>query len=451
MTRKLPIPAREDLIRVYQMHRSISKTAREFGTTNPTVRRWLINYGIDRYSHQEAFNFDLQSKKADIPLKEELEFLYSNTSIKDIEKMFSVSQKTVYEWLAHHSIPILDFSEKLINSKQKSFTNRFFMSKETIEADYRNAGSIGVLASRYNCSVSTVRKLLYIHDIQTIFPKVSVGQDQIASFVRSLGLDVDLNDRKIIYPFELDIVIPEKSLAIEYCGNYYHSETWGGKSRNYHLNKHLSCQKNGIDLITIFESDWNTKKDIITSVLSHKLGKTTNKLFAKNTTFEVLSYNNVRDFENDNHLQGSRPAQNYYGLTYNNELVMTMSIGKSRFNPHYENEMIRMTTKKGYSVVGGLTKLFKNAGVSSCVTYSDRRWGEGRGYLNAGFNLVGSTQPNYFYFHKSNHDKLYPRTTFQKSRIRDVDMTKTEYQNMLDRGYDRIWDCGNNIYGFGIK
>ena len=65
---------------------------------------------------------------------------------------------------------------------------------------------------------------------------------------------------------------------------------------------------------------------------------------------------------------------------------------------------------------------------------------------SAGFTKLKDTEPNYFYFHKKDHDTLHSRYKFQKHKIPNVDQTKTEYENMLDRDYDRIWDCGNGVY-----
>ena len=38
------------------------------------------------------------------------------------------------------------------------------------------------------------------------------------------------------------------------------------------------------------------------------------------------------------------------------------------------------------------------------------------------------------------------RNKFQKHKIINVDVSKSEYENMLDQMYDRIWDCGNVVY-----
>ena len=63
------------------------------------------------------------------------------------------------------------------------------------------------------------------------------------------------NDRELIAPYELDIVIPEIKLSIEFNGVYWHSCFY--KDKNYHLIKTELCEKFGYRLIHIFEDEWN--------------------------------------------------------------------------------------------------------------------------------------------------------------------------------------------------
>ena len=63
------------------------------------------------------------------------------------------------------------------------------------------------------------------------------------------------NDRELIAPYELDIVIPELHLAIEFNGIYWHSCFY--KDENYHLMKTELCESKGYRLIHIFEDEWN--------------------------------------------------------------------------------------------------------------------------------------------------------------------------------------------------
>lgn len=73
------------------------------------------------------------------------------------------------------------------------------------------------------------------------------------------------NSRSIIWPYELDIYYPEKRIAIEFNGDYWHSEKF--KDKDYHYNKFSICRENNILLVSIFETDWNNRKEEIISYL----------------------------------------------------------------------------------------------------------------------------------------------------------------------------------------
>lgn len=60
------------------------------------------------------------------------------------------------------------------------------------------------------------------------------------------------NSKKVIYPYEIDMYIPEMKLAIEFNGTYYHSMLHTS-NKNYHLEKSLMCREKGIRLIHVYE------------------------------------------------------------------------------------------------------------------------------------------------------------------------------------------------------
>lgn len=91
--------------------------------------------------------------------------------------------------------------------------------------------------------------------------------DYIKSFYTGPVLE---NRRKIIYPNELDIFLPDLKLAIEFNGNYWHSIE-NGCSKDYHLKKSLLCKDKGIRLIHIYEfEDIEYQKLLLKSLI---LGK----------------------------------------------------------------------------------------------------------------------------------------------------------------------------------
>ena len=85
----------------------------------------------------------------------------------------------------------------------------------------------------------------------------SKPQAELYSWVRGQAQDAVFNDRSVIGPLELDIWIPSRRLAIEFCGLYWHGEgLCGPGARTKHLDKLEACQRAGVGLITVFEDEW---------------------------------------------------------------------------------------------------------------------------------------------------------------------------------------------------
>lgn len=314
---------------------------------------------------------------------------------------------------------------------------------------------VGLLAEYLNCTVSHVYRWKNYHQLQSVTSKHSIPEQAIVSLLKQneqLTIQQNVYDR--IPPYELDIVIPELNLAIEYNGVYWHGEL-SGKHKQYHLNKTKMCEQVGLRLIQIWDYEWSFKQRIVRSRLNNLANvQHIEKIYARNTDVVQMTSSQNRRFFDDNHLQGSQSAQVAYGLVYNDQIVAAMSFSIPRFNTKCQWELIRFATKQNVSVIGGASKLFKHFvrqnDPTSVISYSDKRWNTGELYKQLKFEWSHSSQPNYFYFKTKNVDKLYSRNNFQKHKLPDklehFDKNLTEWQNMINNGYDRIWDCGNDVY-----
>lgn len=286
------------------------------------------------------------------------------------------------------------------------------------------------------------------------YPKFETKAEiELADYINSFNFEVVRNDRKLISPLELDIYVPEKKLAIEYNGIYWHSASCKSEEdKQYHLNKTKLCKEQNIDLLHIWDVEWNNpiKQKIWKSIIKTKLGFN-NKIYARKTEVSVINdISLVRKFLNENHLQGFVGSEIKIGLYYENELVSLATFKKPSYNKSYDYEISRYANKIGISVIGGFSKIIKfferNFKWDKLITYADKRYSEGNVYKQYGFNELADTQVNYFYF-KPSENKLYPRIKFQKHKLKDLletfDSDLSESNNMYNNGYHRIWDCGN--------
>lgn len=288
----------------------------------------------------------------------------------------------------------------------------------------------------------------------------SAGEEEMYTYIRGLldeGVEIIRNDRSVLSPKELDIYIPRYNLAFEYCGTFWHSEH-NGKHSSYHKQKTDECARRGIRLVQVWSNEWTNKQDLVKSRIRNILRKNSSVIHARKCTIREIETHLADAFFDANHLQGRCSASINYGLFYDDvQLVSVMSFSRDRFSKSDRYELIRFASLRDTNVVGGASRLFKtfimNFPSAEVVSYSDRRWNTGKVYEQLGFVLSHTSAPNYFYFDVlGDTNKLYSRHTFQKHKLADkleiFDPTLTEWENMKLNGYDRIWDCGNDVYVF---
>jgi hypothetical protein len=282
----------------------------------------------------------------------------------------------------------------------------------------------------------------------------SYGEKEIVEFLKNILPAGDtIIEKSRDFGFEIDIFIPNKKLAIEFNGLYWHSEIGGKKNKYYHLNKTKECENNNIHLIHIFEDEWMYKKEIVKNRLRHILKLNFDKIYARNCEVKEIDYKESSVFLEKNHLQGKDNSKIRLGLFHGGELVSIMTFGKNRFSKNKIGfEIYRYCSNK--NIIGGASKLFsyfiKKYNPKKVISYSDRRFSTTDSfYKKLGFSLSGQTNPGYFYF-KPGYYKRYYRFNFRKNllnkKLENFKTNLTEWQNMQLNGYDRIWDCGNLKY-----
>lgn len=276
--------------------------------------------------------------------------------------------------------------------------------------------------------------------------KTSVGETEIGAFVGGvLGDRIVRSCMDSIPPLELDVFVPEKRLAIEYCGLWWHSEI-AGKHKMYHRFKFDKCKSTGIKLITIFEDEWANNRELCESMISGALGHHRVRLNGRDCIVREITQAEASPFLLKNHIMGQGRSKYKYGLFHGDALVsvMTFSIGElSRKNAGCE--INRLCSKKGVVIRGGASKIFKrfindHPEITSVTSYADLRWGDGAVYQYMGFINEGMTVPNYWYF-RPNELRRYHRYVYRK--LPDEPAGITEWTLRQAEGLNRIWDCGH--------
>lgn len=355
---------------------------------------------------------------------------------------------------------------KLCNKKMKKISNTHLLNKHNITLqDYR---------IKFGTTTSQNTHLILKNNYNKVlksYPNTytSKGQIELSNFIQSLGFDIENNNKKILKGTELDIVIKNTNICIEYNGLLYHSEKYGKKDRLFHLNKTILANNNKLVLIHIFEDEWRDKKEIIKSKISHLLKKTQFNIHARKCIIRPIQQPEKELFLKSNHILGNCLSNIYYGAYFNNDLVAVMTFNNKRnmtdrHNNLDEYELTRFAIKLNHKICGISKKIIKkfidDYKPKKIISFAERTWtndDKNNVYIQMGFKMVKIIKPDYKYFSRKVHlpVKIH-KFNFGKSSLRKkfphlYDNLKTEWEMMQELGYDRIWDCGKWKYELEIS
>ena len=280
----------------------------------------------------------------------------------------------------------------------------------------------------------------------------SGAEEELRNYViKLLGADaVIANDRTVIPPHELDIYIPERNIAIEYNGLYWHNER-RGKKRSYHRDKALSCKDAGVQLITVWEDEWQYRRDTVKSMIAHKLGVSpAGKVYARQTKVVELTAQQAREFCERYHIQGFVQGGLYAGLVDGAGDLVAVSVWRKNGAHAY---LERYCTSQ--VVVGGMGKLLayglswaRLVGVVDIVTFADLSVSDGDLYEKLGFVKDKVLRPDYRYIVNGRrvHKFNYRKKRFKEDPNLVWQDGLSESELAILNGIDRVWDCGKIRY-----
>lgn len=292
---------------------------------------------------------------------------------------------------------------------------------------------------------------------------MSFEEKTVVEFIKQHDQNVQENHKVFANSHkEVDIYIPNRSLAIEYNGIHWHSFGTSYpnnisqmcKNKNNHFKKHELCEQHGIKLLQINSFEWlNEHKQRIWKSIIENCLNVSQKIHARKCTVVEISSKESNDFLNLNHLQGMSNAKVCLGLKHNDVLVAVMTFSKPRFNKSYQWELVRFCNLLNHAVVGGASKLMKyfvtKHHPQSLISYADIRYSNGDMYKKLGFKFIKHTPPSYIY---TLGGKILSRFSTQKHKLSKLltsyDSSKTELQNMLDNGYRKMWDAGTMLFEY---
>jgi hypothetical protein len=320
--------------------------------------------------------------------------------------------------------------QKFVNNLSEEYELVKYNGKEPIELLHKKCNEIFIVENPtfYSRTKRNFEICTFCNKLQKNY---SNGEIEIAEFIKQNYCGIILNNEKID-GIELDIYLPELNLAIEFNGLYWHSSLF--KNKNYHKNKTDKCEKLGINLIHIWEDDWENKQKIVKSILLNYLNKQKIKIYARNTVVQTIINNTVvSDFLENNHLQGYNSSTICYGLYHDNELVQLISFVYWKNKQQWEIQ--RLCTKLDCQIIGGTEKLWKHFlkenNPNFIFTYSSRDYFFGSIYEKLGMKFEKITEPSLFY---TNGKIRLNRQKFQKKKLIKNNLDKTKFAELYNSG-----------------
>lgn len=397
---------------------------------NATIRK---RYGVDAILR----NKDCLAKMKQTMIEKYGVDSYQKTT-ESKRKCYAKSYQTILGW-SEHVIPL--FTEDEYHGWKHGEVYRWKCAKcgEEFESDLHVTDI---------CEIQRLPRCMKCHPFMT---NESAGEIELKDFIASIYEGTIIShERNALDGMEIDIYLPEKKIAFEFDGLFFHDE-FSGKDSEYHLDKTRKCNERGIRLIHVFEDEWKHQKEIVKDRIRSILGIEHTSIYARKCTMAMIPAKESNEFLEQNHLQGADNSSIRYGLYHEGILVAIMTFGKPRFSKSYDWEMVRYASKVGIRVVGGasrLLKTFSNSHKGTIVSYADKRYSDGMLYKVLGFEYVKDSEPNYWWFKAKTKLSRYQ---CQKHRLHGIlgdkfDPEKSETENMHNSGWSRIYDCGNMIF-----
>lgn len=403
---------------------------------NENIKLKMQQTCLDRYGVKNAFQSEEKKKK----IRETNKLKYGAEHFQQSEIFLRPIFEKRIEKLSKYMIPLFTFEEYMQFGSGHSYKWKCLKcGKEFEQCYYGNSEKVGSII---------IPRCCYCHPIQEFR---SDGEKELFSYVTTIytGTIIE-NDTTILNGYELDIYIPDKKVAIEFNGLYWHSEEQG-KDRNYHLWKTKKCFEKGIHLIHVFEDEWQYNKKYVCNKIQQLLCE--NNLSIETYQIKKLSTQEGNEFLSKYTLSKNTYSLIYYGFFVNTQLIAVISFNHTKYNKKFQWQLSKYAIIAGYSSELVFKLLFNtflcDENPLSIIAYINNRYDDGCELKVCDFKKVNDTKPNYFLFKGTK--KLSRYDCNQKKLIKQLlgnkyDSNFNGEDNLSLNGWMKIYDCGSSVF-----
>lgn len=473
----------QTLLRKYGVHRPLQNKTIQDRWTSTNIKRYGVKYPMQNDSIKKKSKCTFEQLHGGIGFaSDSINRKIQSTNLikygfKNPAKNLTVQDKIKKTNLEKYGYTSYNMSpegiSKHVVDSSKLFQYLAFKENpaEYIKSHYTDKPKVSTLCRDLGVTDNPIYYTLLEADCGDLVNQSNISsmEYEVISFLKNSisGIKVEHNCRSVIRPYEIDIYLPEYKFGIECNPTVTHNSSkndpWGKKiPPSYHKHKTNLAKSAGVRLFHIFGYEWNSKTDIIKSMILYSLRVCRDKIYARKTCVKSIDGNTCKEFLDENHRQGNTSASIRLGLfsTQSDELISVMtfnklrnSIGRTLRDGSDTYELSRFCSKLNTSVVGGASKLLKyfieHYEPDKIVSFSDNAHCYGNLYEVLNFRYISTSDPGYVWV-KATNDKIYhTRVSCQKKNLRklfhddSIDIeNKTEKQIMEEHGFVQVFDSG---------
>lgn len=463
----------EDVLKDWNDGLTIVEIAKKYKASHDTITKRLKKYGIE-CSRVEGIKKHFKRTHADkwLDIKEDLDKGMSITSVREkhcirYTKLLELMELNSYRYKS--DVLLSDLNARIDCVKNNS-TELFYLNNiKEYYLEFKELPTTHQLSSITNRHVTTVSNAIKNYNLNQFIlnSRSSYLVSIILRELQKLNISYDLNNRSILIDvgrrLEIDIYLPEYNLGIEVNPVSTHSVDVGRlglSTKTYHQEKSLLAEEKSVGLIQFYDADYHDArrfevfKEQLRALVSCKT-----KIGARECVVKPIDAKSSNEFLNKYHFQGMERSSSFrVGLYYGDHLIGVLTLGKSRYTKD-EFEIVRYCMDPYYVVMGGFSKLFKYALKniklgSKIVSYMDlnKRLRPSNVYEKHGFEFDGLTTPDYVWVKRYGTETLSRYSTTKTKLINEgYDVSKSEVEIMLDRGYFRVFGSGSKRYVYVVS
>lgn len=481
-------PAQSEEIKAKTVANYRARTGYDYPAQNPEVAEKTRNTNRDRYGYDNVFASPVIRNKS----KDTMKLRYGVDSPQKSEKIREKTRHTNVDrygyanpvqspkvqakiantmrdrYGVNHYNESWDYRKSIMSDPTKVEDWKAFLEnpESYISAHFDHKPNYRELENALGVNESTIGlHLARQHKPDLVQYTSSYAENDLLELLRSISpsMEIEVHNRSIITPYEIDVYLPEFKFGIELNPTSTHNSSvaaFGNKITppSYHRMKTDMCERQGVFLFHIFGYEWSHKRNIIASMIRNLTNNNLVKIYARKCEFRQVPGKEAFEFLQANHRQGGVHSKIRYGLYYDGELVSLMTFGKMRNTLGIGNEdlsdcweLVRFCNKLNTTVIGGASRLFKHFiddyKPTRVRSFSDRAHTRGGLYATLGFTKVNQNKESYVWVNLADN-KAYSRIVAQKHNLKQffkddtLDLSKTEREIMESHGYAQVYDSG---------